>query len=169
MVALVVVACRCFCCRAGKHDQRRHNEVGAQEVEDAERDAEEGALVRAAEAQADSIEGATDKLGAAPKTIPDKYSSVLGDSFHGMDRPKVSIHHDHKKGYFVALRRAWFVFDPVKLRELKGHLRSDGLSDEEIKPKSTMTSNISAIGFRDGPQAEHSVSPSPCSLRSVWQ
>ena len=111
------------------------NEEEAQEDEDAELDADDVSLLRAAEAQVDSIEAATDELGPAPESITDRYSSVLGDSFHGMDRPKVPVHHDHKKGYFVALRRAWFVFDPVRLDELKGHLRSDGLSDEEIEAK----------------------------------
>ncbi len=50
-------------------------------------------------------------LDEAPTTIDDRYSSVLGDSFHFMDRPKVPMHHDGKKGYFVALRQAWFQWD----------------------------------------------------------
>lgn len=46
-------------------------------------------------------------LGDIPENIVDRYSSVLGDIFHFMDRCKVSIHHEAKKGYFVALRQAF--------------------------------------------------------------
>ena len=46
-----------------------------------------------------------DKVPAAP--IRDVFSSVLGDVFHMMDRPKVPMHHSSKKGYFVALQEAW--------------------------------------------------------------
>ena len=35
-----------------------------------------------------------------------RFSSVLGDPFHFMDRAKVRMHHGSKKGYYVALRRA---------------------------------------------------------------
>ncbi len=47
-------------------------------------------------------------LDKAPAKVEDRFSSVIGDSFHFMDRPKVPMHHDGKKGYFVALRQAWF-------------------------------------------------------------
>ncbi len=45
-------------------------------------------------------------LNEAPTTIENRFSSVVGDSFHFMDRPKVPMHHDGKKGHFVALRQA---------------------------------------------------------------
>ena len=47
---------------------------------------------------------AASMLDEAPTAIEDNFSSVVGDSFHFMDRPKVPMHHDGKKGYFVALR-----------------------------------------------------------------
>ncbi len=40
-------------------------------------------------------------LNEAPTTIDDRYSCVLGDSFHFMDRTKVPMHHDGKKGYLL--------------------------------------------------------------------
>ena len=36
---------------------------------------------------------------------------MIGDSFHFMDRFEVRVHHGSKKSYFIALRRAWFMFD----------------------------------------------------------
>lgn len=74
-------------------------------------------------------------LGEAPSAIEDKFSSVVGDAFHFMDRPKVPIHHESKKSYFVALRDAWFAFDEVKLAELKDILESNGMSKEDIESK----------------------------------
>ena len=51
-----------------------------------------------------------------------------------MDRPKVPMHHDGKKGYFVALRQAWFQWDLTKLAEVKANLRvKRGMNDSEIE------------------------------------
>ena len=61
-------------------------------------------------------------LSAPPAVIVDKYSSVLGDTFHFMDRPKVSTHHEVKKAYFVSLRDAWFLWNPMEPGEA-GHGR----------------------------------------------
>ena len=36
-------------------------------------------------------------LGTPPATISDCFSSVLGDSFHYMDRPKIPTNHEYKK------------------------------------------------------------------------
>ena len=73
-------------------------------------------------------------LDEAPTTIDDRFSSVIGDSFHFMDRPKVPMHHDGKKGYFVALRQAWFQWDLTKLAEVKATLRYERrMNDSEIE------------------------------------
>ena len=73
-------------------------------------------------------------LNEAPTTIENRFSSVVGDSFHFMDRPKVPMHHDGKKGYFVALRQAWFQWDLTKLAEVKATLRYErGMNDSEIE------------------------------------
>ena len=74
-------------------------------------------------------------LDRPPDFIPDKFSSVLGDAFHYMDRVKVPINHDSKKGYFFALQEAWFAWDPVKLEMVKGVLRKANMSEEEIEAK----------------------------------
>ena len=87
-------------------------------------------------AQGDNYSVAFDALlGAAPANISDKFSSVLGDGFHFMDRPKVPIHHECKKGYFHALQEAWFAWDEVALEEIKVALRGDGLDDAAIEAK----------------------------------
>ena len=51
------------------------------------------------------------KLNDPPRlgTIRDGYSLVLGDPFHTVDRTKVGMHHEHRKGYKVALQIAMFV------------------------------------------------------------
>ena len=64
-----------------------------------------------------------------------RFSSVLGDPFHFMDRAKVRVRHGSKKGYYVALRRAWFMFDPVAYATLVEALKGDGLSDAQIEAK----------------------------------
>jgi hypothetical protein len=73
-------------------------------------------------------------LNEAPTTIENCFSSVVGDSFHFMDRPKVPMLHDGKKGYFVTLRQAWFQWDLTKLAEVKATLRYErGMNDSEIE------------------------------------
>jgi hypothetical protein len=70
----------------------------------------------------------------AQTTIENYFSSMVGDSFHFMDRPKVPMHHDGKKGYVVALRQAWFQWDLVKLAEVKATLQDKrGMNDGEIE------------------------------------
>jgi len=58
------------------------------------------------------------------------FSAVLGDAFHHMDRAKVPVHHSFKNGFFVALRRAWFMFEPTAYEALKAKLRAGGLTDK---------------------------------------
>ena len=74
-------------------------------------------------------------LDPPTETIADRFSSVLGDGFHFMDRPKVPMHHEYKKGYFVALQEAWFAWDLEKLQQVKGNLSADGLTDDDIEAK----------------------------------
>ncbi len=77
---------------------------------------------------------AASMLNKAPRTIEDHFSSVVGDSFHFMDRPKVPMHHDGMKGYFVALRQVWFQWDITNLAEVKATLcNKRGMSDSEIE------------------------------------
>ncbi len=77
---------------------------------------------------------AASMLNEAPRTIEDCFSSVVGDSFHFMDRPKVPMHHDGKKGYFVALSQAWLQWDITKLAEVKATLHDErGMNNNEIE------------------------------------
>ena len=80
-----------------------------------------------------------------PKYMVDKFSSVLGDAFHAMDRTKVPIRHEARKGYFVALREAFFVWNPVKLNELEERMKKSGLNDEAIKRQRYFNTQL----FRD--------------------
>ena len=45
------------------------------------------------------------------------------------------MRHGSKKGYYVALRRAWFMFDLVAYTTLVEALKGDGLSDAQIEAK----------------------------------
>ena len=74
-------------------------------------------------------------LGNTPDHIQDVFSSVLGDGFHFMDRPKVPVHHECKKAYFHALQEAWFAWDPDKLKEVTDALLQDGVSQADIEAK----------------------------------
>jgi hypothetical protein len=60
-----------------------------------------------------------------------RFSSVLGDPFHYIQRAKVRMHHGSKKGYFVALRRAWFMFEPKAYDALVAALRVDSLTEAQ--------------------------------------
>lgn len=76
-----------------------------------------------------------DKLDAPPKPeqIVNRYSSILGDVFHAMDRAKVPVKHEAKKGYFVALREAMLPWDVNGIRELETKMRESGMEAEEIE------------------------------------
>ena len=40
------------------------------------------------------------------------------------------MHHSFKNGFFVALRRAWFMFEPTAYEALKAKPRAYGLTDK---------------------------------------
>ena len=76
------------------------------------------------------------RLCLPPRVIIDRYSPVMGDSFHFMDRPKVPMHHEFKKSYFFSLQQAWFAWDDKKLDEVLKALREeDGLTQDEALAK----------------------------------
>ena len=57
-------------------------------------------------------------------------------TFFRTHRPNVPTSHDYKKSFFVALRRAWFVFDEDRLQLVKAVLRRDDqLTDSQIDAK----------------------------------
>jgi hypothetical protein len=68
-----------------------------------------------------------------PEDIVNKFSSVLGDAFHAMDRTKVPVKHEAKKAFFVALREAFLMWNEEKKKELENHMRSEGMTDDEVK------------------------------------
>ena len=91
--------------------------------------------LRAAEAAAVAGGLNCTHLDPAPLPVTDTFSSVLGDAFHFMDRAKVPMHHESKKGYFAALSAAFFVWEPTALKVAQEALAEEGLSNEEIESK----------------------------------
>jgi hypothetical protein len=68
-----------------------------------------------------------------PKAIKDRFSAVVGDAFHVIDRPKIPIRADHKKLYKVAFRDALLAWDPDKLKEVRAAIKEkDKKTDKEI-------------------------------------
>jgi hypothetical protein len=72
------------------------------------------------------------ELGDVPEDLTDKYSSVLGDPFHLIDRPKVPLHHCYKKLFKVAFRDALLAWNPVLLEEVREAMKQDGLTDDDV-------------------------------------
>ena len=63
------------------------------------------------------------------------YSSVLGDAFHFIDRPKVAVHHSAKKAYKQAFGEAWLPYSATILAEVQATLAAAGMTAAQIKRK----------------------------------
>jgi hypothetical protein len=74
-------------------------------------------------------------LDKPPNNIIDICSSVLGDGFHVIDRPKNPTWHDSKKPYKVEFQEAVSSWDPGMMLEAEERLRGDGMSTKEIEAK----------------------------------
>jgi hypothetical protein len=68
-----------------------------------------------------------------PAHILDLFSSLLGDGWHLMDRPKVPIHHCAKTSFMVALQEALYAWDPEMTRTVESALRNVGMTTKEIQ------------------------------------
>jgi hypothetical protein len=68
-----------------------------------------------------------------PESIEDKFSAVLGDCFHLMDRPNIPVKHEAKKGYKNALKNAFFIWNESRMNELVEQMKKGGMSEEEIE------------------------------------
>jgi hypothetical protein len=69
----------------------------------------------------------------SPSSIQDKFSSVLGDCFHLMDRPNIPVKHESKKAYKNALKNAFFIWNPETMNALVEQMKEGGMTDEEIE------------------------------------
>ncbi len=51
-----------------------------------------------------------------------------------MNRAQVPVHHELKKAYFMALSRAFLMFDPILLNEVKKKIKSANprMSDDDV-------------------------------------
>ena len=71
-----------------------------------------------------NVEQSSIQIDPAPQhPIKDVYSSVLGDIFHFMDRPKVPMNHELKKAYFHSLTEFFLSWDPLVLDKVNAVLR----------------------------------------------
>ena len=77
-----------------------------------------------------------------PQDIKDRFSSVLGDIFHAMNRTKVPVKHEAKKTFSVALKNAFLVWNPTKLKQLEDEMREAGMSDKEIQAQRYCNSQV---------------------------
>ena len=59
-----------------------------------------------------------------------------------MDRPKVGMHHEYKKGYKVAFQNAMFVWNISKKEELENLMKKDSVSEEQIEAEQYYNSAI---------------------------
>ena len=51
-------------------------------------------------------------LNEPPETIKQVFSAILGDVFHAMNCQQTPVRHEFKKAFYVALMKAFFVWDP---------------------------------------------------------
>jgi hypothetical protein len=58
-----------------------------------------------------------ENLGPVPEVVRNKFSCVLGDVFHAIDRVKIHTRHEWKKAYKHALVKAFLEWDPKCLEE----------------------------------------------------
>ena len=69
----------------------------------------------------------------SPDEIQDVYSPLLGDIFHAMQRPYVPTKHEAKKGYYVALQNAFFVWNESQMEDLVSRMNAAGVTGDEIE------------------------------------
>ena len=91
--------------------------------------------VQAAEADMTDLNAklVCDELDDPPEQIEHKFSAILGDVFHAMDRTRVPVRHEYKKAYFVALMRAFFVWNQSSLDKVIEKLKQNGWSEEDVQ------------------------------------
>jgi hypothetical protein len=114
------------------HDENEDPDHSASLAAEAIRLTDDALLAASLGKEIESVDDSAVKLDPPPSRIDNKALAVLGDGFHNMDRPKVSVHHDYKKPYFYALMEALYCWDSKLLGGVKAVLREDGMSDEEI-------------------------------------
>jgi hypothetical protein len=118
----------------GQHEEdmsaNAHEEIMAQSL-DAIREAERRSDMASEEGNMEPLQN--DKLGPVPDRVKIKFSCVLGDLFHAMDRAKVPTNHEFKKAYYYALMGAFLEWDPNGLASVKNTLLDNGWTEEEFE------------------------------------
>lgn len=72
-------------------------------------------------------------LDPPPDQIQDKFSVVVSDPWHGIDRIKVGRRHCAKKMYKVGWREALLQFDPILLARVRSQVKEqDNKTDKEL-------------------------------------
>ena len=72
-----------------------------------------------------------------PAAIENRFSSVLGDGFHVMDRAKIPVKHNVKKLYKVAFRDALFAWEPDSLSKLKQEIIDSPIPEDSLNGEIT--------------------------------
>jgi hypothetical protein len=96
-------------------------------------------LLRASTVEGQVVDGRTplqcQQLPEPPRLneIEDVFSPLLGDVFHAMQRPYVPVKHEAKKGYYVALQNAFFVWNESQMEDLVSKMMKSGMSIDEIE------------------------------------
>ncbi len=95
----------------------------------------QAAIFEAEEAGSGKTVLSCDKLEDAPlpQNIKNCFSVILGDIYHAMNRTKVAVKHEAKKGYFHALRNAFLIWNPKKVEEFERKMKEDGIDEKEIE------------------------------------
>jgi hypothetical protein len=81
-------------------------------------------------------------LDPPPAKILDIYSSVLGDGWHLMDRPKIQKGHVARKPFKVALQEGLYVWNPNRMEHAERTLMQAGMSDKMIQAKKYFNVNF---------------------------
>mmetsp|Transcript_21287 Transcript_21287/g.32153 ORF Transcript_21287/g.32153 Transcript_21287/m.32153 type:complete len:343 (+) Transcript_21287:103-1131(+) len=63
----------------------------------------------------------------------DNYKAVQGDSYHGMNRFYIPMRHSFKKKIYVALKEAWFAWEPRMMQLICNKMKNSGDSEEDVK------------------------------------
>ena len=72
-------------------------------------------------------------LGPVPEVVRNKFSCVLGDIFHAIDRVKVPTRHEWRKAFKHALMKAFLEWDFTKLEKVKKALLDKGWTEQEFE------------------------------------
>jgi hypothetical protein len=72
-------------------------------------------------------------LSSLERSVPIRYSVILGDGFHLLDRMWVPMHHEFKKSFYYAYSNALYQWDPEDLERVRDILMKEGWTKDEFE------------------------------------